>query len=117
MEANLERKLLQIIVAVAGLVPVSAGLAGALLGPDFVAHIPQDVIPMIERNTMQFRLLTTIVFIGGLARILGIVIEGLPSSPMLFGLIMEIVVTPLLCAWQGRVARRCAEPVSMAAKA
>lgn len=129
MTAESERRLLQIVVAFAGLVPVSAGLAGALLGPAFVAHGSQAAaldshfrylsglllaigiifwtfVPVIEQRTMQVRLLTTIVFVGGLARLLGIVIEGWPSGSMLFGLGMELVVTPLLCAWQGRVARR-----------
>lgn len=131
MTASQERRLLQIAVAAAGLVPVSAGLAGVLLGPVFVAHGSYDValdshfrylsgllmaigvvfwaaVPVIEQRTLQFRLLTLIVFVGGLSRLLGIVLAGWPSGPMLFGLTMELLVTPLLCAWQGRVARRFA---------
>jgi hypothetical protein len=131
MSIDLERRLLQIAVAVAGLVPVGAGLGGALLGLAFVAPATHDVsldshfrylsglllaiglvfwaaVPVIEQRTLQFRLLTAIVFVGGLARLVGIARAGWPSSPMLFGLTMELIVTPLLCAWQGRVARRFA---------
>ena len=31
---------------------------------------------------------------------------GYPGGPMIFGLCMELVVTPLICLWQTRVARR-----------
>ena len=41
-------------------------------------------------------------------RLVGILLVGVPGGAMLFGLSMELVVTPLLCLWQGRVALRCA---------
>lgn len=129
-----ERRLLQQFVAVLGLVPVLAGLSGVVLGPEMI----QDVLysasseshyrylsglllaigvlfwsttPEIEEKTARFRILTLIVFIGGLARLLGLFITGTPSLTMLGGLFMELVVTPLLCLWQARVARRAEERV------
>jgi len=133
-----ERRALQAAVALGGLVPVSAGLAGVLLGHQMAGALamPEDLravsldshvrylsglllgiglafwsfIPSIERRTTQVRLLTAIVFLGGLARLYGAVRMGLPSGPMTFGLAMELVVTPLLCGWQARVARRAAAP-------
>jgi hypothetical protein len=48
--------------------------------------------------------LTAIVFVGGLARLGGVIAVGEPSAPMLFGLAMELVVTPLVCLWQSRIA-------------
>jgi hypothetical protein len=130
-----ERHALQATIAVAGLVPVSAGLAGILLGSDMVGTpmlpmSPRAVsldshlrylsglllgiglafwyfVPTIERRTAPVRLLTAIVFLGGLARLYAVAARGMPEAPMVFGLSMELVVTPLICLWQGRVARRC----------
>lgn len=128
-----EKRCLQAAIAVAGLVPVSAGLAGVLMGAQMAGAVPLPVdvpaisldshvrylsglllgiglafwtfIPTIERCTVQARLLTAIVFLGGLARLYGAMRMGLPSGPMCFGLAMELAVTPLLCLWQSRVAR------------
>lgn len=127
IEPATERRLLQIAVAICGLVPVGAGLLGVIYGsamvPDGAGGISLDshvrylsglllgigiafwsTIPWIERQTRRFRLLTFIVFVGGIARLIGMT-QGVPSWPMLFGLVMELEVTPLLCAWQARVAR------------
>jgi GTP-binding protein len=41
-----------------------------------------------------------------LRKLYGALRMGLPSGPMTFGLVMELVVTPLLCLWQARVAER-----------
>jgi len=122
------RRSLQIAVALLALVPIGAGLAGVLLGPGMVAattSVPLDsyfrylsglllaiglgfwsCVPNIERKTGRFRLLTFLVFIGGLGRAVSLETAGLPDVPMLFGLIMELAVTPALCLWQGLDARR-----------
>ncbi|WP_088346216.1 MULTISPECIES: DUF4345 domain-containing protein [Rhodomicrobium] len=127
MPPSAERRLLQAAVATGALVPVLAGLAGILLGPRFadsaaVADLALDshfrylsglllgvglafwsTVPGIERHGARFRLLTLIVVIGGLAR-LGALTAGVPPIPMLAGLTMELIATPLLCLWQARVA-------------
>lgn len=118
---------LQVAVGLLGLVPVSAGLAGVLLGAAMVvpgladtsldSHVRYlsglllgiglvfwSLIPGIASRGALFRVLTAIVFIGGLGRLVGLLLHGAPSAPMLFGLGMELVVTPLLCVWQARVA-------------
>jgi hypothetical protein len=124
---------LRVAVAIGGLVPVGAGLDGmirgaAMLGGHPAADLTLDshlrylsglllaiglgfwsTIPRIETRTARFRLLTAIVVAGGLGRLYGILAEGLPPAPMLFGLAMELGVTPLLCWWQGRVAARWAQ--------
>jgi hypothetical protein len=124
---------LRVAVAIGGIVPVAAGLAGviagaAMLGGHPAANLTLDshlrylsglllaiglgfwsTIPRIEQQSARFRLLTAIVVVGGLGRLYGILVEGLPPAPMLFGLGMELVVTPLLCWWQGRVAARWAQ--------
>jgi hypothetical protein len=137
MSPATERRCLQVAVAVAGLVPISAGLAGVLLGAQMAGAlaIPEGIravsldshvrylsglllgigmafwsfIPTIEHRTTEARLLTALVFLGGLARLYGVARGGWPSGPMCFGLVMELVVTPLLCLWQARVARRSAQ--------
>jgi Domain of unknown function (DUF4345) len=124
---------LRVAVALGGIVPVAAGLAGiitgvAMLGAHPAANLTLDshlrylsglllaiglgfwsTIPRIEQQTTRFRLLTAIVVAGGLGRFYGILAEGRPPAPMLFGLAMELGVTPVLCWWQGRVAARWAQ--------
>lgn len=126
-----ERRTLQRVVALAGFVPVLAGgygvlfgggltgdtlsvsadshlryLSGLLLG---IGLIFWSTLPRIETATRLFRILTLIVVLGGLGRLLGLVVTGRPSLPMLGGLAMELAITPLLCLWQARVASRYAD--------
>ena len=123
-----ERRLCQIAVAMAALVPVSAGAAGVLLGTDLTGVTAIDasldshlrylsglllgiglsfwiLMPHIEREKVRFRALTFLVVTGGCARLVSLATAGTPSRPMLAALVMELVVTPLLCLWQGRIAR------------
>jgi hypothetical protein len=134
-----ERRLLQKIVAVAGLVPVSAGLFGVLFGPTLTGDAGLSIsgdshyrylsglllgigllfwscIPAIEQKAGRFQCLTLIVVLGGLARLAGLAITGIPSVVMLGALFMELVVTPVLCLWQRRVARRHRPAASFAAE-
>lgn len=129
-----ERTLLQIAIAVASLVPIGAGLAGASFGASFPGWLDETAfdgraldshvrylsgllfgigvgflaaVPSIEKYRARFTLLTSIVAAGGLARLAGIAVSGVPHRGMLFGLAMELIVTPLLWAWQRRVAAKC----------
>jgi hypothetical protein len=125
---KLERKVMQCAVAFFSLVPIGAGLAGIIMGPDMVVGGVGDIsldshfrylsglllgigfgfvsaIPNIDKNKARFQLLTAIVFIGGLARVVSLINVGQLSNPMLFGLVMELMVTPLLCLWQWRISR------------
>jgi hypothetical protein len=63
-----------------------------------------STIPNLPLHAPRFRLLTAIVVLGGLARLLALPLQGWPGSAMSAALVMELVVTPLLCLWQGRVA-------------
>ena len=122
------RRLLQAAIAIGGLVPVTAGLAGVVLGAaglGLTGDLSTDShvrylsglllgiglafwmsIPRIETHTGRIRLLTAIVVIGGLARLLAFRDPGTPSAPMLGAIVMELVVTPLICLWQSTIARR-----------
>ena len=125
-----ERRFLQRTVAVVAIVPVLAGLYGVLFGIDGIGGgTPVNVsadshfrylsglltgigllfwscVPGIEGKTRLFRFLTLVVVLGGLARLLGLYLTGLPSLAMLGALAMELVATPLLCLWQARIAAR-----------
>lgn len=123
-----ERLALQWTVAAAACVPVAAGLAGAIGGAAFVgeavgtsadSHFRYlsgillaiglgfwSSIPRIEGRARRFALLTALVACGGLARLAALPAGGLPNAGMMFGLAMELLVTPAVCLWQFRVARR-----------
>lgn len=120
---------LQIAVALAGVAPVSAGLAGIVLGPVIAepgvvgpsldSHFRYlsglllaiglaywALIPAIDRRGDQVRLLTGLVVVGGLGRLVSLWRVGPPDSAMQAALIMELVVTPAICLWQRRLERR-----------
>jgi hypothetical protein len=131
-----ERKLLQQAVAIAATIPVATGLYGVLFGQaltgDAVSISAEShfrylsgllfgiglcfwsTVPGIEQKTGRFRLLTLIVVIGGLARLAGLGMTGLPSIFMLGGLVLELVVTPVLCLWQTRIANKYGEMFGVA---
>jgi hypothetical protein len=124
---SFEKKLLQATIALASVVPLTAGLSGIIKGAAFLGSGNSDidshlrylsglllaiglgfisVIPNIELQGTRVRLLTFIVVIGGLARLLGFLLAGLPGPSMQAALGMELLVTPLICAWQYRIAKR-----------
>ena len=117
-------------MALGCVVPFLAGGAGMVEGPVFLHGVGQPVpadldshfrylsgllfaiglafascIPAIERKTSRFRLLSLLVFVGGLGRLLGLVSAAMPGTGHLFGLAMELGTVPLLVLWQARVAR------------
>ena len=109
------------MVAVAGLVPVGAGLAGALGGLDggadghlrYLSGLLLGIgltfwwtIPTIERRGAVIRALAIIVVIGGLARLVGAVTEPAFDTDEVFPLAMELCVTPVIALWRERVQRR-----------
>ncbi len=131
MNRRTETRLLQIVVAIACLVPVITGAEGILRGAAMLGGMPRPVpadvdshfrylsgiffvvglafvscIGGIERKGARFRLLGAMVVVGGLSRLLSLLTVGTPSAGHRFGLLMELVVVPLLMLWQIRVARR-----------
>ena len=123
---KIERRLLQTAVAIACVVPLTAGTLGVLQGtlfvgvsalrPDLDSHFRYlsgiflalglgfvSTVPAIERQGPRFRLLAAMVVAGGLARALSWAEVGAPSPGHRFGLVMELVVVPLLVFWQARV--------------
>lgn len=132
MSPSAERRLLQGAAVLACAVPLTAGAAGIVRGPEFIRGVeawPTDLdshfrylsglllgiglaflacVPRIEARTAIFRTLALLVVVGGLARLLSLGAVGVPGSGHVFGLVMELGVVPLLALWQARVARRCA---------
>lgn len=131
-----ERKLLQQSVAVIATIPAAVGLYGILFGQaltgDAVSISAEShfrflsgllmaiglgfwsTVPGIETKTSRFRFLTLLVVIGGLGRLVGLALTGLPSFFMIGGLILELGVAPALCLWQTRIANRYAEQFGVA---
>ena len=126
MSPQTEKRALQAVMAVACLVPIVAGGAGMGLGSAMLGGgtVNMDshfrylsgllfgigvafaaTLPRIETQTSVIRVLTLIVVAGGVARAAGL-IHAVPSGAMVAAFGMELVVTPGLCLWQGRVARR-----------
>ena len=118
MSPAIERRLLQLAIALAGLVPVAAGGWGALGGWHDDSHSRYLsglllgigltfwwTIPTIERRGAMVRTLAVVVFVGGLARLAAVAHTG-ASPAVSLPLVMELGVTPLLALWRERVERR-----------
>ncbi len=128
MNYHLERRLLQAAIAVAALVPLSAGFFGMVYGNQMLgestslsldSHVRYLsgllfgigaifwwMIARIEQHRTLVRVLTLMIFSGGLARLFSALFMGAPSLSMQLAIGMEIGVTPLLCLWQGRIYKR-----------
>ena len=128
LSADGERRLFQLVVFIAASVPIAAGAAGVWEGPamagmsstntDLNSHFrylsglllgigfaSMFCAAAIERRAPLFRALGLIVVTGGFGRLLGAILDGLPSGAHRFGLVMELVVVPALLFWLTRVER------------
>ena len=130
MSLQVEKRVLQIVVALACLVPLITGAQSILHGPGFLGHppvIPIDLdshfryisgiffavgvafascVPGIEAKGPRFRLLGALVIVGGLSRVVSLIAVGVPSKGHLFAFAMELGVVPLLLLWQAGFAKR-----------
>lgn len=124
----LERRALQMSIAIAALLPVVSGLwditHGASAGGWADNHHRYlsglllaiglgywSAVPGIEAKAARLRLLTAIVVAGGLARLAGLGLGDAPTPAVLAALAMELGVAPLICLWQSCVIART-RPVS-----
>jgi hypothetical protein len=128
---DMSKRALQIVTGLLGVVPVVTGLLG-LLGvkdPFYVAvGVPPIVvldtnlrfysdlwlglglaffwlIPTIERQTVLFRVLWGMIFIGGIGRLLSTMLLAWPPAPFVAFTALEIVGAPLFIWWQFRVSK------------
>jgi hypothetical protein len=126
----MERFFLQIATALSALALLGLGIAGVMLGVQFmhgVGTITVDnyfrllsgilvgmgllfliSIPHVERYRERFGILTFMIVLGGLAHLYSVLLHGIPSIGTLFGLFMELIYAPLLWLLQRHVARRAA---------
>jgi hypothetical protein len=127
VDTRTELRLARSSVALAGFVPVLAGGAGVLVGPGMTGAVWDaasdshfrylsglllgiglafwSCIPGLPHQSGRFRLLSAIVVLGGLGRLLALPLHGWPGTPMAAALVMELLIVPLLCVWQARLAR------------
>jgi hypothetical protein len=123
----MERKLLQIAFALAGLALIGFGLAGVFFGANFMdlsGNVVMDSyirflkgmllalgliywssIPDIERHGERISLITFVLVLGAVPRLMAVIGHGVPTIGILIGLAGELIVAPLLWLWQRRVIR------------
>lgn len=129
MGLSAERRILQLLVGAACIVPLSTGALSVVRGIGFIRGAPSlpdldshfrylsgiflmvgiafaSCIPAIERQGPRFRLLGAMVVAGGFARLLSWIMVGPPGPGHRFGLVMELGVVPLLMLWQLRLERK-----------
>ena len=121
---------LQIAMAILGLIPIATGIIGlfGLSDPIYAnSGIPANaildsnlrffagvwlglgvalywLIPRIEQHTVLFRVLWGMVFIGGLGRLLSMIFLALPPIPFIGFTALEIIGAPFFIWWQAQVA-------------
>jgi hypothetical protein len=122
----MERKLLRIALALAGLVLVGFGLAGVFFGANFMdltGNVAMDSyvrflkgmllaiglvywssIPDIERHGERIALVTFILVLGAVPRLMAVIAHGVPTIGILISLAGELIVAPLLWLWHRHVA-------------
>jgi hypothetical protein len=131
MEDQMSKFSLQIVMGLVGTIPVTTGLLGLLGAEDPVyvaAAVPPIVlldtnlrffsgvwlglglalywlIPTIERQTVLFRVLWGMIFIGGIGRLLSMTMLGWPPVAFVAFTAIEIVGAPLFIWWQSRVSK------------
>lgn len=130
MNRSVERRLLQGVIAATCTVSLSASITSILEGPGWLmadGYVATDLdshfrylsglllaiaigflscMRRIEQKGPRLRLLALIVVVGGLSRAYSIGVVGLPSFGHLGGLTIELVIVPLVTAWQWSFARR-----------
>ena len=122
----MERKLLQVAFALAGLALVGFGFAGVFFGANFldlsgnvvmdsyirflkgmllaIGLIYWSSIPDIERHGERISLVTCILVLGAVPRLMAVIGHGVPTVGILISLAGELIAAPLLWLWQRRVA-------------
>jgi Domain of unknown function (DUF4345) len=123
----MQRGLLQIAVALAGLIGVGFGLAGVVFGTAFVGFFDDGAvdssvrfykgmllatgviywscIPDIERRGERISLVTFILVCGAASRLMTVIGHGVANIGILLSLIAGLVLVPLLWLWQRHVAQ------------
>jgi len=70
------------------------------------------IVPTIEQRTLLFRLIATAIILGGIGRLLSLVLIGKPPAMFVALIGLELVGMPLLVLWQSRLAETVSSPAS-----
>ncbi len=125
----MNKRPLQIVSAIMGTVPVITGLV-QMMGihdPLYASlNLPADatldsnmrflagvwlglglaswwLVPRITEQTVLFRFLWLMIFLGGIGRLVSMVSVGMPLTPLIAFTALEILGAPLFVYWQHRV--------------
>lgn len=135
----MSKRSLQIVLGILAIIPITTGLLGMLgvRDPPYVAAgVPPIVIldsnlrfysgvwfglglalywviPTIERQTVLFRALWTMIFIGGIGRLLSMTMLAWPPVPFVAFTALEIVGAPFFVLWQSRLSKTTNRHASM----
>ena len=127
----MSKRSLQIATAVLAAIPVLTGIIGmsgvsdpVYASPSLPTNILLDsnlrffsgvwlglglalywLIPKIDRQTVLFRALWGMIFLGGIGRLISMVLVALPPTPFIGFTILEIVGAPIFILWQARLAK------------
>ena len=63
------------------------------------------IIPRIDRETILFRVVWGMIFVGGIGRLTSMYFVGLPPAPFVAFTLLEVVGAPFFVVWQARVTR------------
>ena len=124
------RRALQIVLGTLSVIPFASGAAGVLVGPRALpgvdAPVPRAVdseyrythavyltaapvlwraLPRIEREAAAVQAVSAAIFLGGVARLVSWRASGRPHPVLVGATALELAGTPVLVAWQRRVAR------------
>jgi hypothetical protein len=127
----MNKRALQITTAILGLVPIVTGLIGmsgisdpiyASVGLSANPLLDSNLrffggvwfglglalywlIPKIEKQTVLFRAIWGMIFLGGVGRLISMLVVSLPPTPFIGFTILEIIGAPIFVAWQARIAK------------
>jgi hypothetical protein len=136
MKTSASRRALQVAIALLALVPLGFGIRGLMVGASVldtaapaVAAVALDnqvrflsalwfsmgvlllvALPRIERHALAIRFVGGAVFLGGVGRLISVLVVGSPLARLWASMLVELVLVPLLVVWQARVARAHAAP-------
>ena len=127
-------QLLKAATATLALIPLATGVLGlmGLSDPLYAPlHLPADatldsnlrffggvwlglglavlwLLPRLAQQTVLFRAVWGMIFLGGLGRLLSLAMLGVPFVPFLGATVLEIVGAPLFVWWHARVVQQLA---------
>jgi len=67
------------------------------------------LIPNIERQTVLFRAIWGAIFLGGIGRIISMIVVGPPVPAFILFTVLEVALAPPVVYWQHRVAVAASE--------